>query len=310
MKKIDFEAHGQIKAFSNAIGDYRSEEVPGCHDYDSIRLGLMDEADCTVQILSSPGPVHLIPKEHSIDIIRQVNDNAIAACKRHPDRFLAYAMLPVDNNDAAFEELERCRDNGVVGWHAMSNYGGRSIDQDELLPLVYKIAELGMHIYLHPAPPVMKRFLGLGPVLEYAYGFHIDPSIVLLRLILKGVLDDCPDLKIILGHYGEGLPILLDRLDAMPETKRPEFEGQSRNRKPISFYFENNIWITTSGNFSKVAFDCAKARLGINHMLFASDFPAESIKHTVEFLEGMDMTDSEKRRLYYKNAKEFFGINI
>jgi len=307
---IDFEAHAQIKecAYAKAAATGQEpESYTAIYDFDDVRLGIMDKNGIGLQMLSYPGPIHALPPEESARFTVMENNNSYEAEKRRPGRFKGYAMVPVNNVEFALKELKRAGNElGLAGWWVRSSYGNLNIDNDELIPLVYLAAELGMHIYLHPGQPAWERFKGCGPLIESAFGFHVDPALTLLRLITKGVLDKCPDLKIILGHYGEALPFMLDRLDSIP---LPAIDADKAiNKHPLGYYFEKNIWVTTSGSFSRVAFECTRDRLGIDHMLFGSDFPVEDLTQTVEFLDSMRMTRLEREKLYYRNAGDYFGI--
>ena len=205
---IDFEAHAQIKecAYAKAAATGQEpESYTAIYDFDDVRLGIMDKNGIGLQMLSYPGPIHALPPEESARFTVMENNNSYEAEKRRPGRFKGYAMVPVNNVEFALKELKRAGNElGLAGWWVRSSYGNLNIDNDELIPLVYLAAELGMHIYLHPGQPAWERFKGCGPLIESAFGFHVDPALTLLRLITKGVLDKCPDLKIILDSCVKG----------------------------------------------------------------------------------------------------------
>ena len=304
---IDFEAHAQMREVTQAYGDKAADTMQAIYDFGDVRLGMMDSAGVSMQVISYPGPLQLLSPDDAAYYTAMENDNSCRVANHRPDRFRGYAMLPVNNVEFALNELVRAKNKlGLVGWFTVSSFGNRAIDDDESLPLVYKAAELGMHIYLHPAMPSWERFKGCGPMVENAFGFHVDPALTLLRLIAKGVFDRCPELKIILGHYGEGLPFMLDRMDSFRAP--PDEKGEAKNKQPLGYYFEKNVWVTTSGSFSKVAFNCTKDRLGADHILFGSDFPVEDLGQTVDFLDSMSMTRLEREKICYRNAGDYFGI--
>ena len=99
-----------------------------------------------------------------------------------------------------------------------------------------------------------------------AWGYTVETATLAIRLVLSGVFEKHPKLKIILGHLGETLPFLVWRIDQA--LARP---GQ----KSMSFrdIFCNNFYITTSGNFSNPALLCCVMEMGIDHILFAVDWP-------------------------------------
>ena len=306
MKKIDFEAHAQLPAYAHAMGDTMADRIPLIYDFGAQRLAEMDAFGVATQVLSYPGRLNLLSGEEGLSLIRAVNDNSHAAACRHPGRFVGCAVVPVNDNDAAIAELTRCKHElGLPGWFAHSSNGDLTPD-DALLPVVRKAAELGMFIYLHPAAPTWSRFAGLGPIVGEAFGFHVDTALTLLRLVCLGVLDEYPDLKIILGHFGEALPFMLDRLDSMSELM-PSL-APAVNRHAMRHYFQKNIWVTSSGNYSKAAFECTRAELGIDHILFGTDFPTERLKKCTDFFDSLALTKLEREKIFFRNAEDYFGI--
>ena len=132
----------------------------------------------------------------------------------------------------------------------------------------------------------------------------------MMRLILSGVFDAFPKLKIILGHLGEGLPFILQRID-FPYV-RPHFKNDPGVRpelgKKPSEYILNNMFVTTSGNYLPPAFMCTKEALGSDRILLATDYPYEEATECMNFLEGLPLSQSEKEKIYYRNAG-IFGVN-
>jgi predicted TIM-barrel fold metal-dependent hydrolase len=106
------------------------------------------------------------------------------------------------------------------------------------------------------------------------FGFGIETSMCMMRLIYSGVFDEFPGLKIILGYLGEGLPFLLQRIDFAYE--RPWFDPDARpdlERKP-SDYLKENTFVTTSANYLPAAFMCTYEALGMDRILLATDYPS------------------------------------
>jgi predicted TIM-barrel fold metal-dependent hydrolase len=126
----------------------------------------------------------------------------------------------------------------------------------------------------------------------------------MMRLVIGGVFDVFPKLKIILGHLGEGLPFMMDRVN------RPYVQGLVRTdpaiaptlKKTPAKYLLDNMVVTTSGNYSTSAFVCTKSELGIERIVLGSDYPYESMKTCVDFLEAQAMSPSEAQQLYETNA--------
>ena len=234
------------------------------------RLSLLEQQGITHAVLScSPGAEQLEPAK-SIAVCQATNAALYELTRAHPGRLFGSAILPVKDVAAAERELERCvKEYGFVSWHTHSNYG----------------------------------FTFAGPGL----GFTVDTVTTLLRMVVSGLFDEIPSLRLVLGHLGEGLPFLLDRIE-----NRIKFlpNPAIRCRRPLRYYFQHNIWVTTSGNMSPEAFRCTQDVLGMDHILFASDYPYESVEDMMAFLRGIPLNEADYARLYYQNAEALLGISL
>ena len=184
----------------------------------------MDDSDITVQVLSNTGPgPDLVPGDEGIAIAREMNDYLAAAIARHPDRFAGFAVLPMQSPDACAPELVRSvRELGFVGALINGTTEGRFLDHPSYDGLLAAAVDLDVPIYIHPhlAPePVRQAYYsdlqpGASRVLEAAgWGWHSETAIHVLRLVLSGALDRHPRLKLIIGHMGEMLPMMMARAD-------------------------------------------------------------------------------------------------
>ncbi|MCC8123122.1 MAG: amidohydrolase family protein [Oscillospiraceae bacterium] len=270
-------------------------------DVSQQRLAVYDRVGIDRAVLSSSsGPEQLDP-EVSIQVCRATNDAIAALIRAHPDRFSGSAILPVKTVETACAELERCvKELGFVAWHTHSNYGPTAPDQPQYRPLFQTAADLGVYVYLHPQLPETARMEGLGFAFAGpSLGFTVDTMTTLMRMILSGLFDEIPNLKVVLGHLGEGLPFLLERIDNRTRFVKSD---KIRCEHDVSYYFKKNIWVTTSGNMSAEAFACTKAVLGIDRMLFGSDYPFEVADDMMTFLDHVPMTQVERSQLFCDNA--------
>lgn len=234
----------------------------------------------------------------AIPLVRETNNKLFEATQRYPERLKGYAQLAMKDVSAAGEELKRCRNElGFVGLNVLSNYGDTQIDDERYFPILETAAQLDMFVFLHPAVPNIPQLHGRGGILcTKGAGFGIDVTIAVLRLIYSGIFDKLPNLKIILGHLGEGIPFFLGRMnDAY--LKFPVFPQKS----PLE-YFRQNIWVASSGNFSPEAFACTRDVLGVERIVFASDFPYEEIGKTVDFVRSCSRSESEMEQYFHVNA--------
>lgn len=333
-KKIDFETHfvteGFIK-FLDENSDYPryikegdsgerymqyKEDVKEPHldvllnkllDLGKERLKNMDQAGVDVQVLSLTAPgVEQFDAECGMRLAKETNDELFELTQKYPDRFIGFAALAPDKPEAAANELERVvEDLGFEGWKTHSNYNGNYLDEEKYRPVLKKAEELDVPIYLHPTVsniPALRKY-GF-PLAGAPFGFGIDTAICMMRLILSGMFDEFPDLKIMLGHLGETLPFLLERMD-FPFV-RPWFDPELRpdlNKKP-SEYFKENVFVTTSGNYLNPAFMCTYEALGVDRILFGVDYPYEDYEECIQFIESLPLSQEEKDKIYFKNASQ------
>ena len=238
----------------------------------------------------------------------KINDALGSAIAQYSDRFKGYAVLNVKNIQSAVRELERCRKKyGFVGWNAFSNYGSQNLDDPDMYVLFETVVNLGMFVYIHPTVPVADCFKGWGPALATSgLGFAEDTAVALTRLILSGIFDRLPELKIVIGHSGEAFPFLIQRLD--DAYLRSKWTNLAKNKKMPSEYFGTNIWMTTSGNFSVPAFQCAYDTFGSERIMFGTDYPMEDMIRSVEFVDKLPISIVDAEKVYYKNAEKYFGL--
>jgi predicted TIM-barrel fold metal-dependent hydrolase len=263
----------------------------------------MDRTGITTAVISpSQGLEELDPSE-SVTLTRKNNDTTYALTQKYPGRYLGSAALPVKDVAASCKELRRCvNELGFVCWHTHSNYTDESVEQEKFVPIFETAAELGVYIYLHPTLPVHKDIIEYGFTFAGpAAGFTVDAYLTVMKLIVNGIFDRVPETKIVLGHLGEAIPFLLDRID-----NRLHFlpNDKIKNQKKPGAYFRDNIKVTTSGNMSPAAFRCAKDVLGIENITFGSDYPYENIDEMTNYVKALDLTEDERALLFYKNAEQ------
>ncbi len=150
-----------------------------------------------------------------------------------------------------------------------------------------------------------------GPMRDYgmfsalwAYGVEVSTHVV--RLILSGVFDRFPKLKICIGHMGEAVHFWLWRIDFM--SARAQDAGSPRLKLKPSEYFKRNFVITTSGQESPLALDFSIKQLGIDNVLWAIDYPYQPSAPAVAFMDAVPVSDAEREALYHGNAERVFHI--
>ena len=223
------------------------------------RLQSMDEAGITVQVLSNTGPgPDLVPGADGVDLARAMNDHLAEAIAFRPDRFAGFAVLPMETDTPTANELVRAvRQLRFVGALINGTTGGRFLHHPHYRNLLAAAEQLDVPIYIHPhlAPEAVRHAYfsdlpdGAARVLEAAgWGWHSETAIHVLRLVLSGTLDRHPKLKLIIGHMGEMLPMMLARIDEVFALDIGHLQ------RPISRQILDQVWITTSSVFNAPPF--------------------------------------------------------
>jgi predicted TIM-barrel fold metal-dependent hydrolase len=280
-------------------------------DLGALRIQEMDDAGIDIQVLSHGAPsAQKMSADIAVDLTRRVNDRLHAAIAGFPSRFAAFAALPTADPPAAAEELERCVTKlGFKGAmiHGMAH--GKFVDAKEFWPIYARAEQLDVPIYLHPSLPhaaVTEAYYAdyaktFPMVVRPAWGYTVETATAAIRMVLSGVFDAHPRLKIILGHLGETLPFLVWRIDQA--LSRP---GQ----KSLSFrdVFCGNFHITTSGNFSNPALLCCIMEMGVDRILFAVDWPFVENTAGTQWMAAAPLCEEDKAKILGGNAKRLLHM--
>ena len=279
------------------------------------RLRLMDEAGITVQVLSNTGPgPDLVPGAEGIAIAMEMNDHLAAAIARYPKRFAGFAVLPMQSPDAAAEEFRRAvTDLGFVGALINGSTEGRFLDHPSYDGLLATAVDLDVPIYIHPhlAPEAVRQAYysdlepGASRVLEAAgWGWHSETAIHILRLVLAGTLDRHPKLRLIIGHMGEMLPVMMARADDVFSLDIDHLQ------RPISQTILDQVWLTTSGIFTEPPFLAAMMTFGIDRIMFSVDYPYAANAKGRAFLDRLALAPADMAKLTHGTADVLLKLKV
>ena len=323
MRVVTLEEHFAIRSLSEGLdpdaiaerGYFSADKPYGPADpgekMDDIgegRIQAMDQAGVTVQVLSYEGPgAELASPEESPAFARKANDMLAQAVAAHPDRLAGFAHLPLAAPEACADELERTiRELGFKGVLVNGSTHGRFLDDPAYEPVLARAEAVGAPIYLHPAiPPKPVRdayYSGLPREFSYLFGiagwgWHVDTAVHVLRLVLSGALDRHPDLNLITGHMGEGLPAMLARFDQMFEPIRAR-----HLKRPVSQTLTDQLYVTTSGFVTEPPFRLLLDTFGADRIMLSADYPFLPMDKTVAFLDAMKVSDADRDKIASGNA--------
>jgi len=276
------------------------------------RLQDMDNTGIARQVLSltSPG-VQVLDRDTAVSIAALANDQLADAIAKHPDRFSGLAAMAPQDPAAAAREIERGVNSlGLKGVILNSHTQGEYFDDEKFWEIFEAAEALNVPIYLHPntpSPGLIEPLLERG--LDGAiYGFAVETGMHLLRIIVSGVFDRFPKLKIVVGHLGEALPFWLFRLDFMHNAmiRGSRYEGAQPLKKKVSDYLRENVWITTSGMAWEPAIMFVRSVMGADHVMYAMDYPYQFIPDEVKVTDDLPVSKDELKAFYQTNAEQVF----
>lgn len=300
----------------NIKGELRARLI----DIADRRLREMDEngIEMTLLSLNAPAVQGIVDAKAANDLARRANDYLAEQVIKRPDRFQAFAALPMQDPELAANELERCikqlgfRGAMVNGYSPIGDAGELSYYDEAAYRPFWKLAEaLEAPFYLHPRNPPLSQaqiFKDHEWLLGPAWAFGLQTATHSLRLIGSGLFDDCPNLQIVIGHMGEGLSFGMWRIDNCNGWMRLPPTHCAEN--PAAHYFNRNFYLTVSGNFSTPALVNAIRVIGADRVMFATDWPFENIDHAAKWFDAADISEDDRHRIGRTNANALFKLGL
>ena len=323
--KIGFEEHfaieetlQQSKAFAGdgGIWDDFTREIL---DLEDERLDHMDKSGIELALLSlnAPGIQNILKADEALGVAKKANNKMAEAVNKHPDRYCALAALPMHDPDVAATELTRCiKELGhkgilVNGFQQIDHADNVAYyDQPEYRSFWATVSDLDVPFYLHPRmtiPSQARAYQDHPWLMSAPWGFAVETSIHALRFCGSGMFDDYPNLKICLGHLGEGIPFGLWRIDA-----RMRFSARGyRGKRPLGEYFRENFHLTISGNYNDAAFRCTLEMFDNDKVYYSSDYPFERMEDASDWFDTTGVINNEERQKMGRvNAINLFNLEM
>jgi len=322
--KIALEEHFAIEA---TLGD---SHVFGAHvwkdlghrliDVQATRLGEMDKHGVEMMILSlnAPAVQAIHDTKTAIAVARQANDVLADHVRKRPDRFAAFAALPMQDPEAATAELTRCiKELGMVGAlvNGFSQIGSPDnvtyYDLPQYRPFWRAVEALDVPFYLHPRNPLpdwTKFYEGHPWLLGPNWAFAAETAVHAFRLIGCGLFDEFPKLKIVLGHLGEGIPVQLWRIDNRNGWMK--FKHQYAAKKGVAEYFRKHFHLTTSGNFHTPSMVNVMTEMGADRVMFSVDWPFEDVGEGARWFDKAEISEPDRKKIGRANAIKLFKLKL
>jgi 2,3-dihydroxybenzoate decarboxylase len=322
--KIALEEHfaidatlGDSKVFGAQVWDRLG---PRLIDIQDMRLAEMDKHGVEMMILSLNAPavqaIHDVKR--AIAVAREANDVLADHVRKRPTRFAAFAALPMQDPEAAIAELTRCvKELGFVGAlvNGFSQAGAPDTalyyDLPQYRPFWRACEQLGVPFYLHPRNPLpndIRAYDGHNWLLGPNWAFHAETAVHALRLIGSGLFDECPNLQIVLGHLGEGIPVYIWRIDGRNGWMKERHRYAAKHG--VGHYFRKHFHLTTSGNFSTPALLNAVSEIGADRVMFSVDWPFESVEEACVWFDRAEIDATERAKIGRDNAIKLFKLKL
>jgi len=283
------------------------------------RIAEMDRHGISVMVLSKAG-IHMGPSadmfdgDEAVAFARAFNDECACRIAKYPDRFAAFAHLAASVPEAAADELERTvTQHGFKGALISGMIRGRFLDDARFEPLLARAEKLDVPIYVHPGPPpaeVRKAYYeGAFPqqismaLATFAWGWHYETALHVVRLAVSGTLDKYPRLNLIIGHMGEALPFVLARCEHQFATEL------SHLSRPLSKIITDQVYVTSAGFFSNPPFLAALQTFGIDRLMFSVDYPYASHADGRAFLDKLPLSPIDLEKFAHGNAERLLKLN-
>ena len=328
MKIIGLEEHCWTPELEEALmqvqGKYRDDSVAffktkevetRLSNLSDGRLKDMDTIGLDRMVLSVTTPgTQILPPQQAMPLAKGANDAMAAAVKAHPDRFSAFATLPMSDPQSAVSELQRCIEElGFCGAMIHGRTFDKYLDHEDFFPVLQMAEKLNVPIYIHPqiAPKEVRAvyYDGLDEAVSIDFatggmGWHYEAGVTAVRMILSGVFDRLPCLQIILGHWGEMVAFYVERIDIMSRSTSKKL------KKTVGNYFRDNFYITGSGIFSTAYLQRSIEIVGIDRVMYSTDYPfqfsADGMART--FLEEAPLSVDHKHKIAHANAEHLLKL--
>jgi uncharacterized protein len=306
----------------------RVREIPAMTNLD-IRFTMMDLYGDYRQVfsLSAPPIEALGGADVTPDLARLANDAMAETVAKHPDRFPGFvASLPLNNVEASLREIDRAlTDLHATGVQIFTNVNGKPLDLPEFRPIFQKMAQANLPIWMHPTRGAdfadYKTEDKSKLEMWWVFGWPYETSVAMSRMIFAGLFDEMPNLRIVTHHMGGMIPYFAGRIGPGLDQlgSRTEEEDLTRHltqlkKRPFDYY---KMFLADTALFgNRPGLELGLSFFGVDHVLFASDFPFDpekgtfNIRETIKDIDGLQISDADRQQIYEGNARKLLRLNL
>jgi len=246
--------------------------------------------------------------------IRDYNKFFAETQAKYPDELAALACCLPSGGDEILKELERAvTEDGLKGVMIMSSVPGHYPDDDDALPFFELVTRLDIPVMMHP-PSV-----GFGEErlrdyrLASSIGRPMDLALALSRLIVRGIYEKFPTLKLVCTHLGGGISEMIGRMDYAYELQEEayflgSYEPMLINKKPSEYL---KMTYLDCVSYHPPAARCAIETVGADHIIFGTDAPPLDVlkERGIALIEEMDLDPEDKDKIFSGNARKLLKMD-
>jgi predicted TIM-barrel fold metal-dependent hydrolase len=284
------------------MGDWLRKIPPHYFDVEA-KLAAMDAAGVSLTALSinDPGPEWF--GADGPTVAQMLNDFVAGVVRQHPTRFFGLCVLPLQDMRASLRELDRCvRQLGMKGILLYTNLAGQFPDEPQFRPMFARAVELDIPVLLHPAKPITIDLVK-GYEMTSTLGNMFDNTIALTRLLMSGILDEFPGLKLVCPHLGGTLPYIVGRLDHQVNVLK---RGPRNLTRSPSEYLRS-IWMDVVSPLP-LAIKFGHDFVGPDRLLYSSDHPWVEPSLIVDCVRNAGLPAASEQKIFSLNAKKLFRL--
>jgi len=317
-------AYERMTTMSSDLGNIgkRIANMRFLHDLDE-RFREMDTYGDYRQIISMPNPPieDVTTPAQGAELARIANDEMAALVDKHPDRFPAFvAAVAMHNMDATLVELDRAITQlGAKGVQVFTNIAGRPLDDPEFEPLFEAMANYRLPIWMHPVRTSAEPDYPSEELSRFEawtiMGWPYATSVAMLRLVITGLFDRYPGIKIITHHMGGNVPFHEGRIDNAFANMGRRTVGEDylsfKNalRRPPLDYFRM-FYADTAMHGAVAPLRCGLEFFTANNVVFASDAPFASIGKNIAAVERLGLDPVTLAKLHTGNASRLMRMEF
>jgi aminocarboxymuconate-semialdehyde decarboxylase len=269
------------------------------------QFAYLDSLGHQIDVVCSIGPFSVsfsdMPLDEGRDYAIMWNEEMAGAQKKYPGRLWASAAVPLQDTRAAIEVVDDAVNRlGLMGVNLPGSVGADArIDSERLEPFYAHVAQLGLPLFLHPTDVIFQDMLdGYDGALHLSLGRVIEVSVAAMRLILSGMMDRHPKLKIVMSHTGGSLPYQAGRMDKNSKA--------AKLPRPVQDYMKRMYTDTVSPHAAGIKF--AIDYYGIDHVMYGTDYPCWDPAPCLKLIDEIGLAEADKQKLFYDNARRILGL--